>query len=180
MSKAHYIVTNQIRAKNRLKVNYIFKIYPWAIFCEGQPSLIWGGRGGAKNSALLFQSTVDIHFQNAHKTHKNCEGSHSVRLNYLLIFWCISHNLQCLRSDHSRDEIWPNLVIKRTLGIFLSSHTYLPCRKFFDVYIHTYLPCRKFFDVYIRRETETWIQKHPLHTFGRNPIWSEFYSRLWE
>ena len=53
-------------------------------------------RGDPKNEALLFQSTVDIHFQNAHqtlfqstvdihfqnmhKTHKNCEGSHSVRL----------------------------------------------------------------------------------------------------
>ena len=28
-----------------------------------------GGGGEPKNEALLFQSTVDIHFQNAHKTH---------------------------------------------------------------------------------------------------------------
>ena len=48
------------------------------------------GRGEPKNEALLFQSTVDIHFQHAHKTlfqsrltfnfktrtkHKNCESS---------------------------------------------------------------------------------------------------------
>ena len=50
-------------------------------------------RGRAKNEALLFQSTVDIHIQNVHKklfqstvdilskqSTKNCEGSHSVRL----------------------------------------------------------------------------------------------------
>ena len=59
-----------------------------------------GGRVSQKNKALLFQSTVnihfqnvhktlfqstvDIHFQNVHKTHKNCEGSHSVRLLQIL------------------------------------------------------------------------------------------------
>ena len=33
------------------------------------PALFEGrGRGEPKNEALLFQSTVDIHFQNAHKT----------------------------------------------------------------------------------------------------------------
>ena len=42
-------------------------IYSWAVYCEGPPSFIWGGRG-EKNEALLFQTTVDIHFQNAHKT----------------------------------------------------------------------------------------------------------------
>ena len=31
---------------------------------------LFEGRGEPKNEALLFQSTVDIHFQNAHKTHK--------------------------------------------------------------------------------------------------------------
>ena len=36
-----------------------------------------------KNGALLFQSTVDIHFQNSLKAHKNCKGSHSVRLYFL-------------------------------------------------------------------------------------------------
>ena len=53
-------------------------------------------RGEPKNEALLFQSTVDIHILNVHKTlfqstvdihfqnvqknKKNCEGSHSVHL----------------------------------------------------------------------------------------------------
>ena len=31
---------------------------------------IFEGEGEPKIEALLFQSTVDIHFQNAHKTHK--------------------------------------------------------------------------------------------------------------
>ena len=89
--------------------------YPWTVYCDGPPLIrsrnwaynyntiqypaLFEGRG-AKNEALLFQSTVDIHFQfqnvhktlfqftvdihfqNAHTTQKNCEGSHSVRL-----FW---------------------------------------------------------------------------------------------
>ena len=59
--------------------NLMEKLYPWAVYCDGSPSFIWEGggvgeEGWAKNEALLFQSTVDIHFQNAHKTHKNCEG----------------------------------------------------------------------------------------------------------
>ena len=42
---------------------------------KAHPALFEGeGRGGeggeSKNEALLFQSTVDIHFQNAHKTQK--------------------------------------------------------------------------------------------------------------
>ena len=40
--------------------------HPWAVYCEGPPSF-WGEgegrRGMSKNEALLFQSTVDIHFQ---------------------------------------------------------------------------------------------------------------------
>ena len=48
---------------------------------QAHPALFEGVEGGEpKNKALLFQSTVDIHFQNAHKTPKYCEGSHSVRL----------------------------------------------------------------------------------------------------
>ena len=61
---------------------------------KAHPALFEGeGRGEPKNEALLFQSTVDIHFRNAHKTlfqstvdihfqnaHKNCEGSRSVCL----------------------------------------------------------------------------------------------------
>ena len=43
-------------------------IYLWAVYCEGPPSYIRGGGGEPKNEALLFQSTVDIHFQNEHKT----------------------------------------------------------------------------------------------------------------
>ena len=54
--------------------NYETSLNPWAVYCEGPPSFIWrGGVRGcrwAKNEALLFQSTVDIHFQNAHKTAK--------------------------------------------------------------------------------------------------------------
>ena len=33
-----------------------------------------GRRGSQENEALLFQSTVDIHFQNAHKTRKIAKG----------------------------------------------------------------------------------------------------------
>ena len=80
-------------------INY----YPWAVYCEGPPSFIWG-EGGAKNEGLLFQSTIDIHilniFQLTVDIHfqntlllplslllcslllPNCEGSHSVRLFY--------------------------------------------------------------------------------------------------
>ena len=39
------------------------KVHP-ALF-EGREG---GGGGEPKNETLLFQSTVDIHFQNAHKT----------------------------------------------------------------------------------------------------------------
>ena len=35
---------------------------------KDHPALFEGRRGEPKNEALLFQSTVDIHFQNAHKT----------------------------------------------------------------------------------------------------------------
>ena len=34
---------------------------------KAHPAL-FEGEGQPKNEALLFQSTVDIHFQNAHKT----------------------------------------------------------------------------------------------------------------
>ena len=38
---------------------------------KAHPALFEGvGEGWAKNEALLFQSTVNIHFQNAHKTQK--------------------------------------------------------------------------------------------------------------
>ena len=48
----------------------------WIIAILSLSSLLWrptqlylrGRRGEPKNEALLFQSTVDIHFQNAHKT----------------------------------------------------------------------------------------------------------------
>ena len=52
--------------------------YPWAVYCKGQhpakahPAL-FEGEGEQKNEALLFQSTVDIHFQIAHKT-KNAKA----------------------------------------------------------------------------------------------------------
>ena len=36
---------------------------------KAQPAL-FEGEGKPKNEAVLFQSTVDIHFQNAHKTVK--------------------------------------------------------------------------------------------------------------
>ena len=41
---------------------------------KAHPALFEGGEGGAKIEALLFQSTVDIHFQNAHKTPKNAKA----------------------------------------------------------------------------------------------------------
>ena len=66
---------------------------------KAQPALFEGrrGEGEPKNETLLFQSTVDIHFQNAHKTFfqsiqltytfktctkhtQNCDDSHYVRL----------------------------------------------------------------------------------------------------
>ena len=46
---------------------------------KAHPALSEGrGRGGRvepKNEALLFQSTVDIHFQNTHKTQKTAKAS---------------------------------------------------------------------------------------------------------
>ena len=44
---------------------------------KAHQALFEGGRGGGepKNEALLFQSTVDIHFQNAHKTQKTAKAS---------------------------------------------------------------------------------------------------------
>ena len=60
---------------------------------KAHPALFEGrGRGEPKNEALLFQSRVDIHFQNVHKTlfqstvcihfqkTQKTDGSHSVRL----------------------------------------------------------------------------------------------------
>ena len=42
---------------------------------KAHPALFEGeGRGEPKNEALLFQSTVDIHFQNAHKTQKTAKA----------------------------------------------------------------------------------------------------------
>ena len=45
-------------------------VYPWAVYCKGPPSFIWGGGGGregeegwAKKEAILFQSTIDMHIQ---------------------------------------------------------------------------------------------------------------------
>ena len=49
-------------------------IYPWAVYCEGPPSFIWGEEGEPTRGALLFQSTNDIHIQNTavkHTTNKN-------------------------------------------------------------------------------------------------------------
>ena len=74
---------------------------------KAHPALFEGRGGGGEptNEALLFQSTVDIHFQNANetfqstfdihfqnalKTHKNCKGSHSVRLLSFLLKMCLS------------------------------------------------------------------------------------------
>ena len=76
-------------------INY--NINPWVVYCEGPPSFIWGrgeeeGKEGVSQKmkhcysslqlAYTFktptkhylESTVDIHFQNAHKTQKNGEG----------------------------------------------------------------------------------------------------------
>ena len=43
-------------------------IYPWAVYCEGPPSFIWRGGVNQKLRHYIFQSTTDIHIQNAHKT----------------------------------------------------------------------------------------------------------------
>ena len=50
-----------------------------------------GGGGEPKNEALLFQSTVDIHFQNAHKTHKKLR-----RLAFCTFIWNLLTSLQKL------------------------------------------------------------------------------------
>ena len=50
---------------------------------KAHPAL-FEGRGEPKNEALLFQSTVDIHFQNAHKTLFQSEVAHSKRAQYSL------------------------------------------------------------------------------------------------
>ena len=79
------------------KIPKIMHIFPEQFTVKAHPALFEGKGGGEpKNEArlfqsrveihsqnthkTLFQSTVDIHFQNVHKTHQNCEGSHSVRL----------------------------------------------------------------------------------------------------
>ena len=74
-------------------MNYNCKFIPEQFTVKVHPALFEGeGRGEPKNEALLFQSTVDIHFTNVHKTlfqstvekraqnTKNCEGSHSMHL----------------------------------------------------------------------------------------------------
>ena len=43
-------------------------------------STLFEGKRWAKNEALLFQSTDDIHFQNTHKTHKKLRRLAPVRL----------------------------------------------------------------------------------------------------
>ena len=44
-------------------------IIPEKFTVKAHPALFEGeGRGEPKNKALLFQSTVNLHFQNAHKT----------------------------------------------------------------------------------------------------------------
>ena len=48
----------------------MFQNFPWAVYCElvkAHPAL-FVGEGWAKNAALLYQFTVDIHFQNMDKT----------------------------------------------------------------------------------------------------------------
>ena len=57
-----------LRVIEKIKKFSFFNNNPWAVYCEGPPSFIWKGGGEPKIEALLFQSTVDIHFQNAHKT----------------------------------------------------------------------------------------------------------------
>ena len=57
-------------AKQRTKQAEHMNVLEWVIpeqFTVKEHPAFFEGRG-AKNEALLFQSTVDIHFQNAHKT----------------------------------------------------------------------------------------------------------------
>ena len=74
---------------------YRRNIIPEQFTVKAHPALFEGERGEPENEALLFQSTVDINFQNAHKTlfqvdthtfktrtkHTKtaCEGLHSMR-----------------------------------------------------------------------------------------------------
>ena len=54
------------------------KFIPEQFTVKAHPALFEGEGGGGggepKNEALLFQSTVDIHFQNAHKTQKTAKA----------------------------------------------------------------------------------------------------------
>ena len=78
-----------------------YTIYPWAVYCEGPPSFIWRDRGGGgelKNEALLFQSTVDIHFQNALNTHKTAKASTLCVYfdNYVLFQFVLPGGMKCV------------------------------------------------------------------------------------
>ena len=45
-----------------------YRFFPEQFTVKAHPALFEGEEGEPKNEALLFQSTVEIHFQNAHKT----------------------------------------------------------------------------------------------------------------
>ena len=115
-------------------INY----YPWAVYCEGPPSFIWG-EGGAKNEGLLsqstidihilniFQLTVDIHFQNTlllplslllcSLLLPNCEGSHSVRL---FLWWHMPADTTETVAEHSA-RLQPSINLLAPVTTFMFS-----------------------------------------------------------
>ena len=61
---------NRINTPKQTALSRTLCVYPWTVYYIWRPTQLYlrGGEGWAKNEALLFQSTDDIHFQNAHKT----------------------------------------------------------------------------------------------------------------
>ena len=63
------------------------------------------GKGrNVKTEALLFQSTIDIHIQNAHKTHKNAE----IRINFERSAGPIAKNKNEYRK---KQDIWADQTL---------------------------------------------------------------------
>ena len=52
-----------------------YSLIPEQFTVKAHLALFEGGRGEPKSEALLLQSTVDIHFQNVHKTQKTAKAS---------------------------------------------------------------------------------------------------------
>ena len=100
------LISTHAFSKYYLRLRIIILCASWVhayLFFLSLSSLLWRptqfyseeGVRHEKIGTILFQSTVDIHFQNAHKVQKNYEGSHSVRLFISFIstaYWAYYYN----------------------------------------------------------------------------------------